>query len=133
MKFSNFLLVLVFVTIFSLLYVYQQTEIFRLAYDGQNKLSKVEDLLDKNTILRYNIARNASLIRIGNKVSNGTDFQMPDGYRLVKLSQPLEGLAVSQYVPKKETMVARIFGIKRQAEARTINPAASYPVSNSGR
>lgn len=133
MKFSNFLLVLVFVTLFSLLYVYQQTEIFRLAYDGQNKLSKVEDLLDKNTILRYNIARNASLIRIGNKLSNGSDFQMPDGYRLVKLSQPLEGLEVSQYVPKKETMVARIFGIKRQAEARTINSAASYPVSNSGR
>ena len=133
MKFSNFLLVLVFVTLFSLLYVYQQTEIFRLAYDGQNKLSKVEDLLDKNTILRYNIARNASLIRIGNKVSSGSDFQMPDGYRLVKLSQPLEGLAVSQYVPKKETMVARIFGIKRQAEARTINPAAAYPVSNSAR
>lgn len=133
MKFSNFLMVLAFVTMFSLLYVYQQTEIFRLAYDGQNKLSKVEDLLDKNTILRYNIARNASLIRIGNKVSSGSDFQMPEGYRLVKLSQPLEGLAVSQYVPKKETMVARIFGIKRQAEARTINPAATYPVSNSAR
>lgn len=123
MKLSKFLVLTVCLTLLSLLYVYQQTEIFRLAYDGQRRVSHCQDLLDKNTVLRYNIAKNASLVRIGNKVATTADFQMPDTYRLVKLSVPLKGIRVAEYVPKKETMIARIFGIKRQAQARTISPS----------
>jgi len=110
------------VTAFSLLYVYQQSEIFRLAYAGQRRTTHFEDLLDKNVVLKYNIAKNVSLTRIGTKVCADPDFQMPDSYRLVKLSRPLNGLKVRQYAPKKETLLARLFGIKRQAEAKTINP-----------
>ena len=120
MKLSKFLLMVSFITLFSLLYVHQQTEIFRLAYTGQKKLSVFQDLLDKNTILRYNIAKNASLTRIGNKVSLAYDFEMPDTYRLVKLTHPL--LRVSQRMPKKETLLSRLFGVKREAQAKTINP-----------
>lgn len=123
MKLPRFLLTIVSITLFSLLYVYQQTEIFRLAYEGQNKISRLDDLLDKNTILRYNIETNTSLISIGDKVANNTDFEMPDAYRLVKLIRPLEGLKISQYISKKETLLSRIFGIKRQAEAKTISPS----------
>ncbi|MFH1440832.1 MAG: hypothetical protein ABIH18_02155 [Candidatus Omnitrophota bacterium] len=133
MKLPKFLSLIVFITLFSLLYVYQQTEIFLLAYDGQKKQSILQDLLDKNTILRYNIARNVSLTRIGNKISNNVDFQMPDAYRLVKLSQPLDSLDVSQYVPKKESMIARIFGIKTQAEAKMISPSATFKDKRSKR
>lgn len=126
MKLSRFLLLSIFITIFSLLYVYQQTEIFHLAYEGQKKLSVFEELLDKNTILRYNISKSSSLIRIGNNVSRNTDFQMPDTYRLVKLTHPLQDLSVKNYVVKKETVVSRLFGIKRQAEAKTITPSGSF-------
>ncbi|GEM_PF-230579 len=126
MRLSRFMLLIVLGTVFSLLYVYQQTEIFRLAYDGQKKVSVVEELLDKNTILRYNISQNSSLIRIGIKVSSSADFQMPDTYRLVKLARPVAGFKVNQYNIKKETVVSRLFGIKRQAEAKTIAPAASF-------
>jgi hypothetical protein len=110
------------VTAFSLLYVYQQSEIFRLAYAGQKRTTSFEDLLDKNSVLKYNIAKNVSLTRIGSRVSADQDFQMPDSYRLVKLTRPLNGLKVKQYTPKKETLLSRLFGIKRQAEAKTINP-----------
>lgn len=125
MKLSKFIFLIVFITLFSILYVYQQTEIFHLAYDSQKKLAIFEDLLDKNTILRYNIARNASLIRINNKVSAKADFQMPDAYKLVKVRQPLEDLQAAHYVSTnkenvKENIIARLFGVKRQAEARTI-------------
>lgn len=125
LKLSRFLFAISFITICSLLYVFQQTEVFRLAYDGQKKVSLFEDLLDKNTILRYNIAKSASIICIGSKVALGNDFQMPDTFRLVKLTHSLEGLKVTQYVPKKEAMIAQLFGIKRQAEANTINPSRS--------
>lgn len=126
MKLPKFLSLIIFITLFSLLYVYQQTEIFLFAYDGQKKQAVLQDLLDKNTILRYNIARNASLTRIGNKISNNADFQMPNAYRLVKLAQPLDSLEVIRYAPKKESMIASIFGIKTQAEAKMISPSASF-------
>lgn len=110
-----------FITFFSLLYVWQQTEIFRLAYEGQKNFTVFQDLLDKNNLIRYNIKRNASLIRIDNKVSKIADFQMPDNYRLVRLTQPSQNIRVSKYLPKKANIVSRIFSIKRQAEAKTID------------
>lgn len=122
MKLPKFLISVVFITTFALIYVWQQSEIFRLAYVGQKKVTLAESLLDKNVILRYNIARNASLVRIGNKVGSSKEFEMPASFRLVKLSRPLVALKINQYTPKKETLLARIFGIKRQAEARMVNP-----------
>lgn len=122
MKLSRFLFLVSLVTAFSLLYVYQETEIFRLAYTGQKKLTVFQDLLDKNTILRYNIIQTASLTRIGNKALIVGDFEMPNTYRLVKLTEPLRGLKVSYKMPKKETLLSRLLGVKREAEARPINP-----------
>jgi hypothetical protein len=119
MRLPRFLLAIVFITSFSLLYVYQQTEVFRLAYAGQEKQAVFEELLDKNNILRYNIKNSASLVTIGNRVSNIAEYEMPDTYRLVRL-------APSQERPKQpdngQTLLSRIFGIKRQAEAKPINP-----------
>ena len=122
MRISRFVAVVSFITCFSLLYVYQQSEIFRLAYVGQKKQVSFQDLLDKNTILRYNIERNASLISIGSKISGSNDFQMPDSYRLVKLSATKEGYRINSVNPARQTLIARIFGIRSQAEAETINP-----------
>ncbi len=132
MRLSRFILLAVFCTLFSLFYIYQQTEIFRLAYDSQKKVSVMQELLDKNTILRYNISQNSSLIRIGNKISSSAEFQMPDTYRLVKLTHPVAGFKVNQYNMKKETVVSRLFGIKRQAEAKTITSATSFSSNSPG-
>ncbi len=110
------------VTLFSLLYVYQQTEILRFAYTQQKQHSVFQVLLDKNSILRYNIEKNCSLVNIGNSVSNRSDFQMPDKYQLVRLVPSSEGLTFAQAESNKETLLSRVFGIKRQAEAKTINP-----------
>jgi hypothetical protein len=122
MRVSKFLSITGFLTLFSLLYVYQQTEIFRLAYVGQNKSAFCQDLLDKNSILRYNIEKRASLVSIGNRISGSAEFQMPDSYRLVRLMPAKEGLRARNQSPNKQTLVSRLFGIKRQAEANTINP-----------
>ena len=110
------------VTFFALVYVYQQSEIFRFAYAGEKRQALFQDLLDKNTALRYNILESGSLIRIGNKILESNDYEMPETYQLVKLAYPLENLKVKGSVQRKENLVARIFSIKRQAEAKTINP-----------
>lgn len=112
----------IFITLFSLLYVWQQTEIFHFAYLGESNLNELEDLLDRNRILRYNIGQHASLVRISNKVFEYADFQIPDTYRLVRLKTTKEILRVNEQSPKKENIISRLFGIKRQVEAKTINP-----------
>lgn len=122
MKISKFLSVLAFITCLSLLYVYQETEILRLAYAGQKKLVLYQDLLDKNSFLRYNVKRYASLVEIGSKIAKGSDFQMPDTYRFVRLSASGENVRLTQKSLPKETLLSRLFSIKRQAEAKPINP-----------
>lgn len=122
MRLSRFLQAIAFITCLSLLYVYQETEIFRLAYAGQRKLVLYQDVLDKNSFLRYNIKRYASLVRIGSKISEGTDFQMPDTYRFVRLKASSENLRLAQKSLPRETLLSRLFSIKRQAEAKPVNP-----------
>jgi hypothetical protein len=121
MKVLKFLLLVSVLTAFIFLYGYQQSEIFRLGYLIDKKQEKFQELLDKNTLLRYNVQKNASLIRLGAKFSGCADFQMPDTYRLVKVVYPAANLKLAGQFAKKESIFVRIFGVKRQAEAKTIN------------
>ncbi len=122
MKLSKFLVTISSVTLISLLYVYQQTEILRLAYVGEKKITVFEDLLDKNSILRYNIGKSASLVHIGSKISGSADYEMPGTYRLVRLVPRERSPGVARAALKRENLLSRLFGIKQQAEAKTINP-----------
>jgi len=108
-------------TIFSLMYVHQQAEIFRLGYEGQSRHTIFQNLLDKNTVLRYNIEKNSSLTRIATTVTGDDNFQMPDSYKIVRLNYPVQNYRQA-VVAQQENLFARLFGIKRQAEAKTINP-----------
>lgn len=122
MKLTKFLSAVVFVTSFSVLYVYQQSEIFRLAYLGQKKQAIFTELLDKNTALRYNINKSSSLVNIGERIDQSADFQMPDNYRFVKFVPSRDGLKVADENQNREGLLAQIFSLKREAQAKTINP-----------
>jgi len=120
MKLSRLLFFLFFITVFALFYVYQQSEIFRLAYMGQKRMVVLQVLLDKNTLLRYNKQKSTSLVSIGERVSENKDFQMPSSYRLVKMNVRSRRLGAGAF--NTESLFSRIFGVKKQAEAKTINP-----------
>ena len=122
MKLTKCLSTIIFITSFSVLYVYQQSEIFRLAYLGQNKQALFTELLDKNTALRYNINKSSSLVNIGGRIKESSEFQMPDNYRFVKFVSSKEGLKLADQSQNKEGLLARIFSLKREAQAKTINP-----------
>ncbi len=123
MRLSKFLIVAFFATWLALTYVHQQTEIFRLAYEGQKNTKKFQELLDQNSNLRYAFKKKTSLVYIGNKVSGQSDFTMPQNYCLVRLDPSTSSVATDRPA-RKETLVTRFFGIKRQAEARTVNPSS---------
>jgi len=122
MKLTKFFSAVVFITSFSVLYVYQQSEIFRLAYLGQKKQTIFTELMDKNTALRYNINKSSSLVNIGARISETKDFGMPDNYRFVKFISSPAGLKLADQSPDREGWLARIFTLKREAQAKTINP-----------
>jgi len=122
MRLNKFLSVIIFVTFFSVLYVYQQSEIIRLAYAGQKQYTVFQDLLDKNSILRYNIEKNSSLVNIDSSLSNRSDFQMPDRYQFVKLVPTPAGVTFVETAGNRQNLLSRIFGLNRQAEAKTVNP-----------
>jgi len=122
MRLTKFFSAVVFITSFSVLYVYQQSEIFRLAYLGQKKQVVFTELLDKNTALRYNINKSSSLVNIGARISGTNDFGMPDNYRFVKFISTPAGLRVTNQLQAQEGLLARIFSLKHEAQAKTINP-----------
>ncbi len=122
MRLTRFLSITVFITSFCVLYVYQQSEIFRLAYMGQKKQATFNELLDKNTVLRYNIKKNSSLVNIGSRISDTNEFQMPDNYRFVKFISSRDGLKLADQNQGRTGLLARIFSLKREAQAKTINP-----------
>lgn len=121
MKVSRFLSFASVFTLFAILYVFQQAEIFRLGYTVDKRQEAFQLLLDKNALLRYNVQKNASLIHLSGKFSNGADFQMPKTYRLVRLSYPQNTVRPAAQTNKGENIFTRLFGVTRQAEAKTIN------------
>ena len=110
----------VLATTVALLYVFQQTEIVRFAYAGQKQLTIFHELLDKNTVLRYNIQKSGSLIRIGDKVSGDADFQMPDTFQMVRVQAQGSDLPAAHPSPRRTNIVSRILSVKDQAEAKTV-------------
>ena len=122
MRLTKFFSAVVFVTSFSVLYVYQQSEIFRLAYLGQKKQAVFTELLDKNTALRYSINKRSSLVNIGERINGTNDFGMPDNYRFVKFTSTPAGLKLADQGQVREGLLARIFSLKHEAQAKTINP-----------
>ena len=121
MKVSKFLSFASVFTLFAILYVFQQAEIFRLGYTVDKRQGAFQLLLDKNALLRYNVQKNASLIHLSGKFSNGADFQMPKTYRLVRLSYPQNTVQSTAQTNKGENIFTRLFSVTRQAEAKTIN------------
>lgn len=132
MKLSKFLSIASLTTLVCLIYVWQQTEVFRLAYDEQKRQAKFQDLLDENSLLRYNLKKKTSLVHIGNAVSGTGEFQMPENYCLVRLVKPQKSLNFAgSRSHKRESLFAKIFGRIRQAEAKTLTP--SYRFSSDGK
>jgi hypothetical protein len=125
MRLAKFFTTIVFITFFCLLYVYQQAEIFRFGYLAEKKLVSFEELLDKNRILRYNIEKNTSVVQLGKKISQSSDFQMPEGYRLVTVRPAESTSRPRQGLPAKENLASRLFSVRRQAEATTISRPSS--------
>jgi hypothetical protein len=127
MKIGRLVGLILWVTFFAVLYVWQQTEIFRLGYLVQRELSSFHELLDKNSNLRYNLNKRTSLTHIDSKVSGYGDFQVPGSYLLVKVPRDEDERGEQTASSGPLGVITGLFSIKRQAEAKTINAPREVP------
>lgn len=122
MRLTKFLSLAFLVTCFSLVYVWLQTKAVSLAYEGQRRSSRFQELLDENSVLRYNLKHNTSLVKLGLRNSGDGKFEMPNSYCLVKLNKGVEGVRVTKSgASRMSAFASRILGVKKQAEAKTVN------------
>ena len=91
MRLRYFIPGLTVVTVLSLFYVGQQTEVIKLAYQA-NKINKLhKELLDRNHYLRYNLISLKSSYHLGGALlSENTNFEMPKQSQMVSLALPKE-------------------------------------------
>lgn len=121
MRLSKFLLLIFFVTFIALVYVYQQSEIFYLAYLVGRKQAMLADLLDKNNIFRYNINKLSSLPYLDSKILRNVDFEMPAVKQLVRFNVEEDYIKISSESKRKTNLIFSFFGRARQAQAQTLN------------
>jgi len=119
---KRFLFILLFLTILSLVYIHQQSKIFYLAYQNEQKKRIFDELLDTNNLLRYNTSVFSSLVYLDDKIlRNYAEFQMPKETRVIRigLHQPK---AVTK-IENRTSLVLRIFNrLVKPAEANTLKP-----------
>lgn len=124
MRFNKFLVALSFITFMALIYVYQQAQIFYLAYQSDKKQARLQDSLDKNSILKYNMNVFASLPYLDRSfLSKCSDFELPQEQRLVQLDLTVGPTVLySKVSEKKPNLFSKFLNIiTKQAEAKPIN------------
>lgn len=122
MKLSKFLFIMVIITIVSVVYVQQQISLLKLSYQIKDKEKSLQELLDKNKILMYNIlALEAPASLEKRLIVKNVRLEMPQEWQLVSLPEVevREGLVLGK--PKLKNVLLGIFNLRSQAEAELVN------------
>lgn len=136
MKVIHFLIFMAIITILSLVYVFQQTEILKLAYQADKNSSLFQELYNENIILKYNLDSLSSLPHLGKVLINKEEnFEIPKSSQLATLEVFSEGKETAGPLrqAKHKALNLSLFNVKfpwlsgiaydlasRQAEAKTI-------------
>lgn len=129
MKLSRFLAMLFFFTVFSLVYIELQVQIFDLGYKGEKKKVHIQKLADIHSDLVYNIYKLKSANHIGITLLSAEDPKMRfmDYNHIIRLETPVQLLSggdfkISQSSPesKKPGLLVSIFTPRAQAEAEPV-------------
>ena len=119
MGLNKILIIVLGITILALLYVYQQSNIIQLAYQEQERLTLLENLINKNNNLKYNVERQMSLVSVANLWQEG-HFEWPNQKQLLSFSTIQQKPEQSKQIKEEESIFTHFFGLKSQAEATSV-------------
>lgn len=125
MKTSKIICLILLITMISVAYVWQQTEIVKLAYNKDKRAKFHRELSDKNMALSYNVLMRESSVSLNKSLDIfDKDYEMPHFSQIVDLrnSKSQNGLGLfSKETPQlnKSNFFLSLFSLKSQAEAQT--------------
>lgn len=125
MKLSKFIYLVIFITIVSIIYVQLQVQIFALAYNGKKREVTFKELLDRKTIMMYNINRLESAENIGTTLlSRDSNLQFSDKTQIARFDMPIQLAGNFNAEPKLENkrpnFLISFFSLKSEAQAKPI-------------
>jgi hypothetical protein len=116
MKVSKIISLILLITLICLFYVWQKTEIVKLAYQKQKKLALYAELLDQNMILRYNLNTLVSFNNLERTLKLfDTDYEIPHLSHIIDLRDKHIGRVVEiassgeKYPSSKRRKISNIF------------------------
>lgn len=124
MKLTKFLKAMTIVTIFSVIYINLQVQIYDFAYQAKRKEKDIRRLVDHNGNVTYNILKLKSANHLGVKLlAENSNMRFMDSSNVVNL-ETRAPIKIKQHpvaVPKTEkkpNVLASIFSLRSQAEAK---------------
>ncbi|MCM8792071.1 MAG: hypothetical protein NC826_02845 [Candidatus Omnitrophica bacterium] len=122
MDLKKFLFIFIMITFIALFYIHHQSRIFYLAYKNEQKKKILDELIDKNNTLRYNISSFFSLIYLDKNALKYVEFEIPKENKIIKLSS-LNNIKSNESIKNKSNLVLRVFDrVTKSAEANTLRP-----------
>ena len=124
MKLFKFFKGMVVITALSVIYINLQMQIFDLAYQAKRKEKEIHRLIDQTANFTYHILTLKSANHLGGALlSEKSDMQFVDNRNVVNLQAPVlktEPAAQPQKTEKKPNLLANLFSLRSQAEAKPI-------------
>jgi len=126
MRLVKFIAIVGIITLVALIYVQLQVQIYEYAYNGKRKEVAFKELLDRKNNMMYNINGFESAQYLGSRLlSQDYNLQFAGKEQVVKLTVPMQlaesiNPAFNRPENKRTNLLANLFTLKSQAEARPI-------------
>ena len=124
MKLTKFLKGMGIITILSVIYINLQVQIYDFAYQAKRKEKDLRRLVDHNGNMTYSILKLKSANHLGVKLlTENSNMQFMDSNNVIKLETHIpikkeQPPAAVENIEKKPNILASIFSLRSQAEAK---------------
>ena len=123
MRLPKFFTVITMITVISLFYVHQQTELIKQSYKVRSNQDKLNDLLDRNRVLEYNVVALKAPFNLEDRLAaNDIKLVLPERWQVVHVagSAMERGDEVKEKSPSPVFAFFKFFTLSRVAQAKPI-------------
>jgi len=124
MKLSRFFIFIMTIAVISLFYVHQQIELVKFSYKVQSNQHELNNLLDQNAILKYNVIALKAPYNLENRLAaNDIKMVMPERWQVVRVAgSGMEKKVFSESkTPPLLYSFLKFFTLSREAQAKPID------------
>ena len=131
MQLFRLLKILVTATVFCLVYIHMQMQIFELAYQGKKKANTIAALMEENSMVKTDILEMKSSKSLGVKLlGDQASMQFRDESNVIQLvtrpsPEPLTDQVALSPSPRRENPLLSLISFGSQAEAKTLDNSRS--------